>query len=407
MQTNIHPALIDRDEVREADGILRNCVHCGFCTAVCPTYQLLGDELDGPRGRIYLIKNMLEADHISREEILHIDRCLTCRACETACPSGVEYGRLLDIGREIIQEKTSRPVPVTLMMRLLRYVVPYRRRFALLLRLGRFLRPVLPSNIARKVPPRSTPRQGGRGIVHENPEVTATVLLLDGCVQSAATPGVNESLVRLLQHKGIAVETLADEGCCGALDYHLSAHEAGRERMRTLIDQIYPRLGEVDAVVSTASGCGVTIKEYPAALQADLAWHNKAREVADKVIDVSELLAGHVFDCRPVKAVFHSPCSLVHGQKISGVVESILADAGIDLAEAREGHLCCGSAGAWSIMQPKLAESLLTRKLDRLQVDAPEVIATANIGCQMHLQSGTDLPVMHWVELLDRQLVRN
>lgn len=404
MQTNIHPDLIDRDDVDEANDILRSCVHCGFCTAVCPTYQLLGDELDGPRGRIYLIKNMLEDNDIAAHDVQHIDRCLTCRACETACPSGVEYGRLLDIGRGIIVEKTTRPLVNRMTAWALRHIVPYRNRFALLLRLGQALTPLLPKSIARKVPRSTGPVIASEDMDDNGQAYSKRVLLLNGCVQGVATPGVNQALIQLLAAKDIGVEMLTKEGCCGALDYHLSAQEAGLARMRALIDQIYPRLEEVDAVVSTASGCGVTLKDYPTLLKGDSDWQAKAQTLANKVCDVSELLEGQTFNCRPATVALHVPCSLQHGQKITGVVESILTDAGIHLTEVNESHLCCGSAGPWSLMQPKLAESLLSRKVANLEANDPEIIVTANVGCQMHLQSGTRLPVMHWVELLERQL---
>lgn len=401
MQTDIHPALIDREEVREADRILRSCVHCGFCTAVCPTYQLLGDELDGPRGRIYLIKDMLEENEISPREVVHLDRCLTCRACETACPSGVEYGRLLDIGRQIIAEKHRRSPRVTIWGTLLRQVVPRRERFRALLRLGQWLRPVLPTVIGRKVPPRDR-----SSAEPPSPQTRhgRRVILLGGCAQSAATPGVNHALTRLLATRDIVAENLSDEGCCGALDYHLLAHDTGLVRMRALIDLLYPRLQDVEAVISTASGCGVTIKEYPRALQYDPDYAIKAREVAARVVDVSEFLADWQFDCEPVTLAFHAPCSLQHGQKLNGVVESILTRSGMRLTDVAEGHLCCGSAGTYSLMQPRIAGQLLKRKIARLQAGDPEIIATANVGCQMHLQSATELPVMHWVELLGRQL---
>lgn len=409
MQTNIHPDLIDRADVTEANDILRRCVHCGFCTAVCPTYQLLGDELDGPRGRIYLIKNMLEDNNISAHEVRHIDRCLTCRACETACPSGVEYGRLLDIGRGIIQEKAAhkkriRPFVSRMTAWALRHIVPYRNRFAALLRLGQALAPFLPKSIARKVPRSTGPVMAQDDTDGHGQKYSKRVLLLDGCVQGVATPGVNQALMRLLASRDIGVERLTREGCCGALDYHLSAQETGLARMRALIDQIYPRLEQVDAIISTASGCGVTIKEYPTLLQKDTGWQKKAQAVADKVYDVSELLEGQTFNCRPTRVALHVPCSLQHGQKIVGVVESILTDAGIHLTEVKESHLCCGSAGPYSLMQPGIAESLLSRKVTSLEANDPEIIVTANVGCQMHLQSGTRLPVMHWVELLERQL---
>ncbi len=356
--------------MREADAILRSCVHCGFCTAVCPTYQLLGDELDGPRGRIYLIKDMLEDNDISRRSTAHIDRCLTCRACETACPSGVRYGRLVDIGRGIIAEK-SKPGPrVRMLGGLLRWVVPEPGRIGPLLRLGQFVRNLLPAVLRRQIPaPQPPPHY---------PMTTRTfekrVIVLQGCVQRAATPNVNAALEYLLATKEIGVEYLDDEGCCGALDYHLAgsgAQAAGKQRMRALIDSLYARLGDVDAIVSTASGCGVTVKEYPEVLATDEAYRDKARAVADKCVDASEYLGELNFEARPRRVAFQAPCSLQHGQRINGVVEDILDRAGFELVPVREGHLCCGSAGTYSLLQPALSRQLRARKLEALADGRP------------------------------------
>lgn len=403
MQTSIHPELSALPIVKEANAILRSCVHCGFCNAVCPTYQLLGDELDGPRGRIYLVKNLLEENAIDSRSVAHLDRCLTCRACETSCPSGVAYGRLIDIGRELIVGRFSRPLSSQLMSFLLRLVVPRRGLFGPLLRIGQFLSPVMPNLIARQIPPKQ------EKLVATAIEVSAPtikVILLKGCVQQAATPNTNAALKQLLATKGIAVEMLKGEGCCGALDFHLSAHAKGLQRMRDLIDQLYPRLDNIDAIVSSASGCGVTIKEYPLYLAQDPEYAEKAAAVREKTVDVSELLAPLEFTCGPVRAAVHTPCSLQHGQSINGAIEGILKNAGITIVKSRESHLCCGSAGTYSIMQPKLSAQLLTRKLNVLQKGSPEVIVTANIGCQLYLQSESKVPVMHWVELLLQQQTR-
>lgn len=400
MQTSIHPDLADLPIVREADGILRSCVHCGFCTAVCPTYKLLGDELDGPRGRIYLIKNLLEDNAIDDKSVVHLDRCLTCRSCETSCPSGVAYGRLIDIGRELIVGRSRRPMPFRVMSFLLRLVVPRRKLFGPLLTIGQFFRPLMPNLIAKQVPVRQ------KKLVRTSIEVGASarkVLLLQGCVQRAATPNTNIALEQLLAIKGIAVETIEDEGCCGALDFHLSAHDKGLQRMRDLIDHLYTRLDKIDSIVSSASGCGVTIKEYPLYLAEDPDYAEKAKMVVEKVVDVSELLGQLEFTCDPVRAAVHTPCSLQHGQSINGAIESILEKAGISIVKSRDAHLCCGSAGTYSILQPKLAARLLFDKLIALEKDSPEVIVTANIGCQLHLQSGSKVPVLHWVELLQQQ----
>ncbi|MCZ6502635.1 MAG: glycolate oxidase subunit GlcF [Gammaproteobacteria bacterium] len=403
MQTNIHSALIDLPMVKEANSILRTCVHCGFCTATCPTYQLLGDELDGPRGRIYLIKNLLEDDAIDERSVQHLDRCLTCRACETTCPSGVQYGRLLDIGRELIVTRSKRPMLDRLLSFLLRLVIPRGYLFRPLLKLGQFLSPVMPQVVARKIPPK---QKYLRLVARELESPRMRVLLLQGCVQSAATPNVIRVIEQLLNDKGVATLTMPDEGCCGALDYHLSAHNEGRRRMRDLVDKLFERLSEIDYIVSSASGCGVTIKEYPIYLSEDPEYADKSRQIIDKVVDVSELLGKFEFSCTSVHVAVHTPCTLQHGQSIDGEIERILENSGITISKSRESHLCCGSAGTYSILQPDLSTQLLKGKLSALQENSPDVIVTANIGCQLHLQSGANVPVMHWVELLHQQLVR-
>ena len=401
MQTNIHPQLARRADIIEADEILRSCVHCGFCTATCPTYQLSSDELDGPRGRIYLIKNLLEDNAIEADSVVHLDRCLTCRACETTCPSGVRYGRLLDIGKGLIAEKqVSSSWLRRLLIPLLRLVVPQPRLFRPLLQMGNLLRPLLPGVIRRHVPVLVNKSYVLPAIVASAPRV----LVLQGCVQKAATPQVNQALAVLLAQQGVAVEFLPEESCCGSLDYHLAAHAAARRRMRRLIDQLYPRLSEVQAVVSTASGCGVTLKEYTEIFADDPIYLAKAHQLHAKLRDVSELLASFTFSCLPGRVAFHSPCTLQHGQKINGVVEDILRRAGFELCAVQDAHLCCGSAGTYSLLQADISQTLLANKVTRLQAEQPDVIATANIGCQLHLQSGAAVPVVHWVELLADRL---
>ncbi len=396
MQTSIHTDLKDLLQVREADAILRSCVHCGFCTATCPTYQITGDELDGPRGRIYLIKNLLEENVIDRKPLAHLDRCLTCRSCETTCPSGVQYGRLLDIAKELPATRVNRPVTQALISHLLRFVVPRPGIFLPLLRLGQFLKPVLPAFLAEKVP-------GAKALLPVNPgSHEKRVILLQGCVQRAATPNVNRAITILLDQQNMAVEYLASEGCCGALDYHLSGHKTGKQRMRRLIDQLYPRLDDIEAIVSSASGCGLTLKDYPDILKGDPS-ETKARAVAGKVRDISELLVDKPINCgtnEVIRAALHIPCSLQHGQNLNGVIEKILKNTGIELLPVINGHLCCGSAGTYSIMQPEMSRQLRDQKLGLLQEYQPDVILTANIGCQLHLQTGTNTPVMHWTELL-------
>jgi len=401
MQTRIHPDLIDLPKVQEAESILRSCVHCGFCTATCPTYQLLGDELDGPRGRIYLLKNLLEENAIDDRVIVHLDRCLTCRACETSCPSGVKYSRLLEIGKELIAAKSTRPASKRIQSSLLRWVVPRNYLFTPLLRTGQFLRPVLPGVLADKVPARQEPLPISNRKM-ERPQ--KNVLLLKGCVQRAATPNVNIALEQLLATQNIAVTHLPNEGCCGAVEYHMSAHDQGLRRMRDLIDKLHDQLEKVDYVVSSASGCGVTIKEYSLYLSEDAAYARKAAQVVEKVVDVSELLGQFEFKCSPIRAAVHTPCTLQHGQGINGEIERILERADITIVKSRESHLCCGSAGTYSIMQPDISRRLQLRKLEVLQENSPQVIVTANIGCQLHLQAEASVPVMHWVELLQQQI---
>lgn len=402
MQTRIHAALADQPGISEADQILRTCVHCGFCTAVCPTYQLLGDELDGPRGRIYLIKNMLEDNDLSGEAALHLDRCLTCRACEPACPSGVEYGRLLEIGRELRQQFVKPPVMQRLKSLALRTVVPRRWLFGPLLRTGQVLRGMLPELLRRYVPQRSKALVDAPNNVPES----RAVIVLGGCVQRAATPNVNTALTNLLAKQGVGVRTIKSEGCCGALDLHLAAGGQARARMRDLIDRLLAEPGDLP-ILSTASGCGVTIKEYPAQFKHDNVYGPRAQAVASRVLDASEFLQQFEFTCEPARVAFHSPCSLQHGQGLGGMVEGILAKAGFELVTVRDPHLCCGSAGTYSMMQPEIATRLRENKRTSLLAQSPDIIATANVGCQLYLQEDNGVPVVHWLELLWDRVVNS
>lgn len=396
MQTNIHPDLIALPKVQEADAILRKCVHCGFCTATCPTYQLLGDELDGPRGRIYLIKNLLEDNTISDDSVAHLDRCLTCRACETTCPSGVEYGRLLDIGREFVNEHSNRPLRARLLTSLLRLVVPRSGLFKPLLKLGQIFRPLLPAFVRNHIP-ETMP------VMHQTESVAgAKVVLLSGCVQSAATPNVVASLLKILRHQGMDAEVV-HEGCCGALDYHLSAHDAGLQRMKAVIDQLYPRIDQIDHIVSSATGCGVTIRDYPEVLQYDAEYCPRAKAIVDKLVDPIELVSGQGIEAPVTRVAVHTPCSMQHGLGINGSIEKLLGEVGFEIVPHREGHLCCGSAGTYSILQPEMSKQLKERKLDVLVEGKPDVIVTANVGCQLQLKEGADIPVMHWLELVAEQ----
>ncbi len=417
MQTALADFIRDTPTGQEADRILRTCVHCGFCNATCPTYQLLGDELDGPRGRIYLIKQMLEGNAVSAHTLTHLDRCLTCRNCETTCPSGVRYGALLEIGRAQAEQRISRPWRQRVARWLIRQILPYPQRFAALLRLGQFFRPFLPHVLKQKIPPRQRavilplPLKGGVGR-GEGASSTATgharkMLLLEGCAQPALAPNINAAAARVLDRLGIALVPAANAGCCGAACHHTSGVEAGLAQARRNIDAWWPHIETgSEAIVMTASGCGVHVKDYGHLLRDDPAYANKALRVSALTQDISEILAKEDLsklksNVKPgLKLAFQSPCTLQHGQQLNGVVEKILRDLGFEPIAVAEAHLCCGSAGTYSLLQPALSLSLRKRKLDALEAGRPEMIVTANIGCLAHLQSGTSVPVQHWIELI-------
>jgi len=404
MQTSISEKYSHTPQGQEANEILRSCVHCGFCTATCPTYQLLGDELDGPRGRIYLVKQLLEGEAVSEKTRNHLDRCLTCRACETTCPSGVKYGHLVDIGRELVEQQVRRDALGRLRRLALRKLVPYPARIKTLIGLGRLMSPLLPVGLRRKLPPLPEARpwpvqRHGRHM-----------LILEGCVQSVSTPETNRATASVLNKLGIELIRTPGTGCCGAVSHHLSAREEGLEFVRRNIDAWWPHIEQgAEAIVITASGCGAMVKDYGHLLRHDRAYADKARKVSDISKDISEVLAGEPLPGsfhkhRVGRIAFHSPCTLQHGQQINGVVESILASLGFELVPVRDGHLCCGSAGTYSILQPELSQQLLDNKLASLQQHEPELIATANIGCQLHLGSQSKVPVRHWIELVDERL---
>ncbi|MGD8407427.1 MAG: glycolate oxidase subunit GlcF [Thiohalophilus sp.] len=402
MQTNISQEFLATSRGKEANDILRACVHCGFCTATCPTYQLLGDELDGPRGRIYLIKQLLENNSVSHKTQLHLDRCLTCRACETTCPSGVRYGRLVEIGRELVEEKVSRSRFESLQRWALRKLVPYPRRFAPLVKAGNLLKKFMPASLRNKVPTLQQP------IARPSANHSRKMLILEGCVQSVSTPNTNAAAARVLDRLGIELISVERAGCCGAVSHHLSAAEEGLDFMRNNVAAWWPHIEEgAEAIVITASGCGTMVKEYGELLKDDPAYAEQAARISELAKDISEVLRKEDLSLLGNKSgynkvAFHSPCTLQHGQKINGVVESILQKAGFTLTDVPDAHLCCGSAGTYSILQPKLSQQLLDNKLNALQGDEPDVIATANIGCQMQLASQADRPVKHWIELLDQ-----
>ena len=408
MQTNISNKFITNPHIKDAESILRSCVHCGFCTATCPTYQLLGDELDGPRGRIYLIKQVLEGNEISSRTQTHLDRCLTCRSCETTCPSGVRYGRLVEIGREIVDQQVPRNLLQRSMRKLLRMIVPYPQRFAVFYKFGLLFRPLLPATMKRKLP---VPQSLGNTTVIANETVSARkMLVLQGCVQSVVTPQTNQAATRILQKLDIELIAAPKAGCCGAVSHHLSAPEEGLDFMRRNIDAWWPHIEQgVEAIVVTASGCGAVVKDYADLLKHDTVYADKARRVSELAKDISEILhqenlAAVTTKQSASKVAFHSPCTLQHGQKITGVVEQILQKAGFTLTYVEDSHLCCGSAGTYSILQPKLSQQLLDNKLSALQGEQPDFIVTANIGCQMHMASKAQVPVKHWLELIDENL---
>jgi glycolate oxidase iron-sulfur subunit len=405
MRTELSAEFRDTPEGREADAILRRCVHCGFCTATCPTYQILGDELDGPRGRIYLIKQVLEGAQPTRATQLHLDRCLTCRNCETTCPSGVEYGHLVDIGRKVVDAKVPRGIGDKTVRWTLKEGLSS-PLFAPAMKLGQAVRAALPAALKAKVPAK---QDAGTWPSRTH---ARKMLMLAGCVQPSMMPNINTATARVLDAAGIQAMLAPEAGCCGAIKYHLNDQDGGKAQMRANIDAWWPFIdsGQVEALVMNASGCGVTVKEYGHVLQHDPAYAAKARRVSELTRDLSELLPELVDALRakvqPQKATlaFHPPCTLQHGQKLRGGVERYLGELGFDVRVAGESHLCCGSAGTYSVLEPKLAQQLRDRKLGHLGELQPAAIISANIGCITHLQSGTATPVRHWVEVLDEAL---
>lgn len=402
MQTNLVQQYANTPDGQEAEAILRSCVHCGFCTATCPTYQELNDERDGPRGRIYLMKEFLEGAPVTEKTRTHLDRCLTCRSCETTCPSGVQYGRLIDISRGLMDQQMKRPARDRYMRWALARVLPNRRLFGLMLRMGQLFAPVLPGVLRTKVPPR---KQASPWPAASHDRI---VLALAGCVQPSATPNTNASAARVLDRLGITMVEAPDAGCCGAVNYHLSEHDKGLERMRRNIDAWWPGIeAGAEAIVMTASGCGAMVQDYGHLLRDDPVYASKAKKVSELTVDLGAFLLEQdleklSFRKNPGKVAFHCPCTLQHAMKQNGVVEQVLTRAGVDLATTKDKHLCCGSAGTYSILQPKLSQQLLDNKLRALTIDSPDRIATANIGCQMHLETKSTVPVQHWIELLDQ-----
>ena len=401
MQTALADFIRDTNAGQEAERILRTCVHCGFCNATCPTYQLLGDELDGPRGRIYLIKQMLEGNAATLHTLTHLDRCLTCRNCESTCPSGVRYSALLEIGREQAQQRIGRPWHERALRWLIRNILPYPERFTPLLRIGQLFRPLLPQELKRKIPEQR--RAGAWPTTRQ----ARHMLVLEGCVQPAIAPTINAAAAQVFDRLGITLQRAEGAGCCGAACHHTSGVEQGLKQARRNIDAWWPHIEQgAEAIVMTASGCGVHVKDYGHLLLDDPQYADKARRVAALTRDLSEIVASADLArlktaVKPGRKIaFQSPCTLQHGQKLAGVVEKILRDLGFHLTTVPDAHLCCGSAGTYSILQPSLSQRLRARKLAALQSDSPELIVTANIGCLAHLAAGAAVPVRHWIELL-------
>jgi glycolate oxidase iron-sulfur subunit len=407
MQTRLADWIKDTPQGIEADSILRKCVHCGFCLATCPTYDLLGDELDSPRGRIYLMKQMLEGEPVTQRTQLHLDRCVTCRACETTCPSGVEYGRLVDIGREVLEQKVPRTPGDRLRRWLLKHTLPHRRFFGAALSLGRLARPLLPNALARKIPRRIAPGTWPAA------RHARRMLVLNGCVQPSMAPSINAATARVLDRVGVSLIDAPRAGCCGAVTFHLNYQRDSLAYVKANIDAWWPHIeAGAEAVVVTASGCGTMVLDYGHLLRDDPAYAHKAERISAIARDVSEVIAAERAAIlqrlraeKPVSRIaFQSPCSLQHGLKIRGVVESLLRDAGFTLTPVPDGHLCCGSSGTYSLLKPAIAQQLLRNKVAALESGDPEIIATANIGCLAHVQSGTTTRVMHWIELLDSRM---
>ncbi|GAB3481194.1 glycolate oxidase subunit GlcF [Polaromonas eurypsychrophila] len=405
MQTHLAPEFKNSADGQAAEAILRKCVHCGFCTATCPTYQLLGDELDGPRGRIYLIKQVLEGEVPTRKTQMHLDRCLTCRNCETTCPSGVQYGHLIDIGRKLVDERVPRPAREKALRWALKEGLPS-PLFAPAMKVGQSVRSLLPAALQAKVP---APQPAGVWPQREHPR---KVLMLAGCVQPAMMPNINSATARVLDAAGIQTVLAPKAGCCGAVKFHLNDQDGGKAEMKNNIDAWWPFVESgVEAIVMNASGCGVTVKEYGYHLKQDAAYAAKAARISGLTRDLSELLPELVAPLRAKVSAqagniaFHPPCTLQHGQQLRGGVEKYLNELGFRISTSpNEAHLCCGSAGTYSVLNPEIATQLRDRKLGHLGAIKPEVIVSANIGCITHLQSGTATPVRHWVEVLDDAL---
>lgn len=409
MQTSLLEKYKTTELGAKAENILRKCVHCGFCLATCPTYELLGNELDSPRGRIYQIKQVLEGVEPTANTQLHLDRCLTCRNCETTCPSGVEYGHLVDAGRAIVEDTVPRSFAQRSLRKAMRTFLPYSNRIGPLIKLGQVFSGILPKTLSSHIPPRQS--------AGEWPAAThqRRMLVLDGCVQPSMAPAINASAARVLDRLHISLIKAPKAGCCGALSFHLNAQDEGLNFAKANIDAWWPEIeAGAEAIVMTASGCGVFVKDYQDLLKDDPAYADKAKRITELCKDISEVIADEEKSNPEISTLksnqsdalaFHPPCTLQHGQKQLGTTEALLQRLGFNLVPIKDAHFCCGSAGTYSITQKTLSQKLLTRKISALLKNKPAKIATANIGCLLHLQSAAgDTPVVHWVQLIDESM---
>ena len=408
MQTNLAPQFQGTAKGKQVESILRKCVHCGFCNATCPTYQILGDELDGPRGRIYQMKQFFEGESANANMLEHLDRCLTCRSCETTCPSGVKYSHLLEIGREEIENALPRSWIEKIKRKLIVNLITSTNIFNASIKLGRILKPVLPDALTQSIPDRQALIQ-----VSEPTRSNRQILLLKGCVQPTLTPNTNRATTNVLTKAGFVVIEVSANQCCGAAASHTSELSKGKDLARRLIDLWWPHIeAGAEAILVTASGCGVTVKDFAREFADDPQYADKARKVSGLYCDVSEFIESNLKQLipdpitlkTPIKVAFHSPCTLQHGLGISNKIEHILKNAGYEICPVAEAHLCCGSAGTYSILQPELSSQLKINKQKALDINNPDIIATANIGCQLQISKGIQTPVIHWIELLNQAL---
>ena len=420
MQTQLAPQFINTPEGNEAARILGKCVHCGFCTATCPTYQLLGDELDGPRGRIYLIKQMAEGQAVTEKTRLHLDRCLTCRNCESTCPSGVQYGQLIDIGRKWAEENTAkRPITQRFTRWILKEGLTKPALFNSVMALGRLVRPIMPAGIQRKIPVIRNAALDSETNPYLRPQTTHArkMLILEGCVQPGMLPNINSATARVLDALQVQLISAPNATCCGALRYHLNDQPGGIADAKQNIDAWWPLIEEgVEAIVMTASGCGVMVKDYGHLLAHDVQYASKAQKISELTKDISEIMPALTEELIALigsdprhNVVYHPPCTLQHGQQIRGKVEGLLTSVGIGVRLCTDSHLCCGSAGTYSVTQPELSEQLRKNKLDHLNAACEEsnaqIIVSGNVGCIAHLQQD-DKPVVHWIEIIDQLIAK-